>query len=145
MSVSSTASPATSRPAVRNLDAMLVGFGAGMYVIVAGNYDVRAGENGGTGPALFTALLCVALTALLFGYVVPRVRNTERSTLTLGVLTLLSIAAFWSGATPILAAATLGAARTSARSRRRARVGLVLAALAALASVAITTAGTHLF
>lgn len=105
----------TSAPATRTVTAgrfAAIGVGLAAIVIFACNYDLPKGENGGTGPAIWTAVLCAVVAAVLFGLVVPRSRHHERAALTLGILTVLSIAAFWSGVTPILGAATLAATGT---------------------------------
>lgn len=116
-----------------------------ILIVVAANWDVRKGENGGTGPALVTAIICLLLAAALFGFVVPRASNVERTTLILGIVAFVSIAVFWSGITPVLAAASVAtAARLSAPSRK-ALIAQVLGVVATVAALAITLAQTHLF
>lgn len=114
-------------------------------VIFAGNYDVQPGENGGTGPAIVTAVICVVLAAVLFGYVVPRARNHDRIAFVLGLVGFVSLAAFWSGVTPVLAAAALAVAPRSASPDRKASVGQALAGFATVAAVVVTLAQSHLF
>jgi hypothetical protein len=113
--------------------------------IFAGNYDVQPGENGGVGPAIITGVGCAVVAAVLFLLVVPRVRDADRAALVLGILTVLSIAIFWSGLTPILGAATLAVAAKSPVQLRRTTVFRWLA----IAATALTTIGTlvqsHLF
>src|SRR5690242_20214062 len=87
-------------------------------VILVGNYNVPAGENGGLADGITTAVLCAVAGALLFGLVVPRLRGSERTVLVLGVVTVLSVAVFWSGVTPLLAAAALAVAGPVAAPRR---------------------------
>src|SRR5690348_18237624 len=105
MSVTTTAAPTT--PRLKPTAVGTTGFVLAMVIIVAGNYNVPKGENGGTGPAISTAVLSALLAAALFGWVIPRIRRPERATLILGIVCVLSLAAFWSGITPVLAAATV--------------------------------------
>ena len=50
----------------------VIGVALGGLVIFAANYNVAKGENGGLGPAIVTAGVLVALSALLYFIVVPR-------------------------------------------------------------------------
>lgn len=114
-------------------------------VIFAGNYDVTKGENGGTGPAVVTSVLCLALAAALFALVLPRVRNEPRAVIVLGVLTVLSLAVFWSGVTPVLAAATWAVAVRQPALPRGAAVMRWVAVAVAVLALAWTLANSHLF
>lgn len=114
-------------------------------VIFAGNYDVRKGDSGGTGPAIATAVICIVLAAALFGYVVPRARNTDRAALVLGIVGFLSVLAFWSGVTPLFAAAAVAVAPPAAGPKRAAKVAQGLAIAAALAALVVTLAQSRLF
>ncbi|MEX0426932.1 hypothetical protein AB3X52_04800 [Nocardioides sp. DS6] len=101
-------------------------------VIVLGNTNVDAGEDGGLGPALITGVGCVVLAALLFALVLRRFSGT-RTQIVLMVLTILSLVVFWSGATPVLGAAAAAAARRPSGSFTVA--GWVAIAAAAIAVV----------
>ncbi len=114
-------------------------------VIFAGNYDVRKGDSGGTGPAIATAVICIVLAAALFGYVVPRARNADRAALVLGIVGFLSVLAFWSGVTPLFAAAAVAVAPPAAGPKRAAKVAQGLAIAAALAALVVTLAQSRLF
>jgi len=114
-------------------------------IIFAGNYDVRKGENGGTGAAIGTAIICVVLAAVLFGFVVPRARNLNRTALILGIVGFVSLVAFWSGVTPVLAAAAVAVAPPATAPGRAAKVGQGLAIAASLAALVVTLAQSHLF
>jgi len=106
-------------------------------VIVFGNTNVdhAAGENGGLGPALVTGIICVVLAGVLFAVVLPRFSGS-RAQLVLAVLTVLSLVVFWSGATPVLGAATAAAGRRSPGLYTAAGwVGVVAGALAVIWSV----------
>jgi hypothetical protein len=122
---------------------------AGMVVagviIFAGNYNVRKGDSGGTGAAIGTAIICVVLAVALFGFVVPRARNTNRTAFILGLIGFVSIVAFWSGVTPVLAAAAVAVAPPAAQPDRRAKVAQGLAVAAALVALVVTLAQSHLF
>jgi hypothetical protein len=121
------------------------GLALAIIVIVAGNYHVAKGESGGTGPAISTAVLCTVVTAAMFGLLVPRVRRIERTTLILGILTVISLVTFWSGVTPVLAATTLAVAARGTARAKKAAPGQALAVVAALLAVGWTLANSHLF
>ena len=120
------------------------GIALAAVVVFAGNYNVPTGENGGTREGIATGVVCAVVAAVLFGVVVPRVRNADRAALVLGILTVVSVAVFWSGLTPVLAGATLAVAGTSQVQTRRTTVVRWLA-IAATALVTIwTLANSHL-
>jgi hypothetical protein len=91
------------------------------------------------------AVICVVLAAALFGYVVPRARNSNRTALILRVVAFVSLLAFWSGITPLLAAAALAVAPPATQPDRRAKVAQGVAIAASLAAVVVTLAQSHLF
>lgn len=123
----------------------LVGLIAALVIVFAGNYHVPAGENGGTGPGIVTGVICLALAAGLFGYVVPRAANAERTALILAAIAIVSIVVFWSGVTPVFAAAALAVSeRGDAAPSRRVRVVEGIAVIAALAALVVTLAQSHL-
>lgn len=140
-----TTAAAAANPTSKPTTFAAIGLTLAAVVIVAGNYHVAPGENGGTGPAIFTAILCVLLTAAVFGVVVPRVRRLERSTLVLGILAVVSLAAFWSGITPVLATSAFAVAARGSDLDRKAAIGQAMAAGAALLAVGWTLANSHLF
>ena len=80
---------------------------------------------------------------MVFGWVVPRGLQREAAgaaALTLSILGLITVAAFWSGLPPILAAggALLGwAGRNADRGRGLCRAALVIGALALVADLAV--------
>jgi len=114
-------------------------------IIFAGNYDVRKGENGGTGPAIGTAIICVVLTAVLFAVVVPRARNANRAALVLGVLAFVSLAAFWSGVTPVFAAAAIAVAPPAPGTPQSTKVAQGVAVAASVLALVVTLAQSRLF
>jgi hypothetical protein len=136
---------ALARPTPQPVTFAAAGLALALVVIVAGNYHLAKGENGGTGAAISTAVLCAVVTAALFGLLVPRARRLEQTTLILGVLSVLSLLAFWSGITPVLAATTFAVAARGTDLGKRAATGQALAAAAALLAVGWTLANSHLF
>jgi hypothetical protein len=117
----------------------------GGLVIFAGNANVKSGENGGLGPAVFSAVVLVVLAAVLWYVVMPRVQHVDRTVVILSVVGVLSFGVFWLGVTPLLAAAAVAA---SAKAERLGTPAVVLRALAivvALATVVLTVAQSHVF
>lgn len=122
-----------------------VGLVLAVIIIIAANVNLPKGETGGTADGLSTAILCVALTAVLFGAIVPRITRIGGTTLALGVASVVSLAAFWSGITPVLAAATFAVAARGDALGGKAQTGRWLGAGAALLAVAWTLANSSLF
>jgi hypothetical protein len=139
-----TTTATTTRPTPKAPALAAAGLALAIIVIVAGNYHVPKGENGGTGPGISTAVLCVVVTAAMFGLVVPRARRFERTTLILGIVTVISLLAFWSGITPVLAASTFAVAARGTDHGKKAATGQALAVAAALLAVGWTLAKSHL-
>ena len=113
-------------------------------VILVGNWHVPAGQHGGAGPALASAVLCAAVAGVLFGLVVPRTRRTGRATLILGILAVLSLPLFWSGVTPVIGAAAQAARPAAIQRSRAAAVGSILAVASGASVVIWTLATAHL-
>jgi hypothetical protein len=134
---------------VRRLDtisptaAAAVGTAGALLIDFVANYNVPKGENGGTWPGIITGLGCLAVAGLLFGVIVPRVRRAGRATLILAVLALISLAVYWSGITPVLAAGAM-AATTDAAPTRTVLVARVVAAVAGLAAIVAVLVTSHL-
>src|SRR5438874_11155541 len=101
-----TSSAPVARPS-KTATLAATGMALAAVVIFTGNYNVPKGESGGAGAGIFTAIICAIVATVLFLLVLPRVRNHERATLIAGGLSVLSVAVFWTGLTPILAAATV--------------------------------------
>jgi hypothetical protein len=69
-----------------------------------------SGDNGGAGPFAICAVISLAVAALVFGRVVPRAKagsRPGRTALVLAILSVVSLAAFWSGLPQILAPAAI--------------------------------------
>jgi hypothetical protein len=139
------ATSATTRPTPKAPTLAAAGLALAIVVIVAGNYHVAKGENCGTGPAISTAVVCAVVTAAMFGLLVPRARRLERTTLILGILSVISLLAFWSGITPVLAATTFAVAARGTDLGKKAATGQALAVAAALLAIGWTLANSHLF
>lgn len=101
------------------------------------------GDEQGTREFLIVCVIIVVAAAIVFGVVVPRGLQREAAgatALTLSVLGLLTVAAFWSGLPPILAGggALLGwAGRDAERGRAMSRAAIAIGGLALLGYVAI--------
>ena len=137
-----TTTPTTRTPGT----AVLAATGAVLsaVVILVGNYNVPAGENGGLADGITTAVLCAVVGGLLFGLVVPRLRGSERTVLVLGIVTVLSLAVFWSGVTPLLAAAALAVAGPVAAPRVSTTIVRWVVVAATVLVVVWTVANGHL-
>ncbi len=103
-------------------------------------------EEQGTGEFLVVCAIIAVAAAVVFGFVVPRGLQREAAgatALTLSVLGLLAVVAFWSGLTPILAGggALLGwAGRDSERGRGMSWAAVVIGAVALVAYLVIYSA-----
>jgi hypothetical protein len=117
----------------------------GGLVILAGNANVKAGENGGLGPALFSAVVLVALAAVLWYVVLPRVQHVDRTVIVLSAVGVLTFAVFWLGVTPLLAAAAFAASGKGERLGTPAVVLRALAVVAAVATLVLSVAQSHVF
>ncbi|HEY7622630.1 MAG TPA: hypothetical protein VH834_22855 [Solirubrobacteraceae bacterium] len=137
---------ALTRPRIAAPTLGIIGLVVALVIVFAGNYHVESGENGGTGPAIITGVVCLALTLALFGYVVPRATNLDRTALILAIVAVVSVLVFWSGVTPVLTAAALAVSgRAPVAPPRRVVAAEALAAVATLAAVIITLSQSHLF
>ena len=100
-------------------------------------------DEQGTKELLVVCAIIAIAAAVVFGLVVPRGLQREAAgatALTLSVLGLLAVPAFWAGLTPILAGggALLGwAGRDAARGRGMCRAAIGIGALALLGYLAI--------
>jgi len=111
-----------------------IGVVAAVIADVLYNVNVKKGDNGGTGPMIGVGLILIILAAVLYLVVFPRFTNAARAALVTGIISVVLLAAFWSGATLLVAAAAFGYGLT-ARDATAARVGMGLAALAAVVDI----------
>lgn len=114
-------------------------------IIFAGNYDVRKGDNGGLGPAIVTAVICVVLAAVLFGYIVPHARNAIRTATLLAVIAVVSVVVFWSGILPILAGAAIAVAPPARETPLGTKIAQGAAVVLSVVTLAATLAQSSLF
>ncbi|HET6909754.1 MAG TPA: hypothetical protein VFH54_10485 [Mycobacteriales bacterium] len=129
----------TSRGALAAL-----GVAVGGVIILFGNADVKKGDNGGLGPAIGTAAIVVVLAAVLFAVVLPRVQNARRTAMIIGIVGVVSIVAFWSGVTPVLAAAAIAAVPPGEPRDRGVAIVQVLALVATALALIVTIAQSSL-
>ena len=122
----------------------IVGFGIAAALLTAvalaaANFIGEAGDNGG-GPAYAMTLAVSLLVAIgLFGWVIPRTTRPAKVGLVVGVVALLSIAAYWTGLPYVLgpAAIVLGQlGRARAETRMPGTIAVVLGALATAGAIA---------
>jgi hypothetical protein len=106
--------------------------------LAAANF-IGTSENGGVPEYAVTLGASLLLAVALFGWVIPRSDRPARVGLIVGVLAILSLAAFWSGLPYVLgpAAIALGVlGRARAESRMAGTIAIVLGALATIAGLA---------
>ena len=81
---------------------------------------VGEGENGGPAEFAVSAVVALAIAALLFGRVVPNARASARAgrtALVLAVLAVVALVVFWSGLPQVLAPAAIVLGLAAPRSR----------------------------
>lgn len=126
-----------------HLDRSYAGWGIGAFVlaafvIIAGNTNLKPGEQGGTGPLVVTLILCAVVGFLLFGSLVPGATRPERTGIIFAVLAVLSLLAFWSGLAGVMGPAVVALglrAGTSGRARAVVGVGVVVTLLEFVAGI----------
>ena len=81
---------------------------------------VGEGENGGPAEFAVSAVVALAVAALLFGRVVPNARESARpgrTALVLAILAVVTLVVFWSGLPQVLAPAAIVLGMAAPRSR----------------------------
>jgi hypothetical protein len=109
-----------------------------LVVVVVGNTNLSDGESGGLWPGIVTGVGCAVLAAILYWFVRDRWHGSVRATLVLGILAVLTLAVFWSGAPLVLAGATWAAADGTPAKSRVVLIARVLAAAAAVLALVVT-------
>jgi hypothetical protein len=108
--------------------------------LAAANFiSTESSENGGGIEYAVTLGGSLVLALVLFGWVIPRIDRPARAGLVVGLIAVLSLAAFWSGLPYVLgpAAVVLGLlGRGRAEDRAQATTAVVLGALATVAALA---------
>jgi cell division protein FtsW (lipid II flippase) len=145
MTETTTAAGTDNRPTTASWGHLLLGLLLGGLVILAGNWDVEEGDNGGTKEAWISAGIVVVIAAVVWFVVLPRIRNADRTAIILSVLAILTILVFWLGVTPVLAAGALVALGRSSAPSTAAKVLTTLAVVAALVTVVGTLVQSNLF
>jgi hypothetical protein len=122
---------------------MVSGFVAAALTAVAlgaANFlSTETSENGGGIEYAVTLGGSIVLALVLFGWLIPRTERPGRAGLVTGVIGVLSLAAFWSGAPYVLgpAAVVLGlVARSRESERGQGAAAAVLGALVTVAAIA---------
>ena len=125
-----------ARPAVNRywLQWGAIGLAAALVADILFNVDVKKGDNGGTGPMIGVGVILIVLAAVLYLVVFPRFAEPAKAALITGIVSVLLLGVFWSGATLLIAAAAF-AYGLQARSSTIARVGMALAGVAAILDI----------
>jgi cation transport ATPase len=137
-SMSAPAATATPMRGATSLPWAIAGLVGSALVIVAGNVNVdhAAGEHGGLPDALGTGGVCVVVAAIVFGAVLPWLGRRSRTATVLAVLSVLTLAVFWTGLPPVLGTAAAASARLrSGRMSVAAWVGVAVAAVTVIWSL----------
>jgi len=106
--------------------------------LAAANF-VGTGDNGGGAEYAVTLGGSLLLALALFGWVIPRTDRPARTGLIVGLLAMLSLAAFWSGLPYVLgpAAIVLGLlGRTASKTGAQGTIAVVLGVVATIAGLA---------
>jgi hypothetical protein len=122
----------------QNITGIGLGAAALTAVALAGANFIDAGDNGGVWPYAVTLAGSLLLALALFGWVIPRSERPARTGLIVGLLAILSLAAFWSGLPYVLgpAAVALGLLGRARGNRMQASIAIALGALATVGGVA---------
>ena len=142
MQISQQGSSAGGAPEQSALGPIAVGAVALAIVLAAIGTFAETGDADTRGFLVICAVITVAAVAV-FGFVVPRGLRRESagvSALVLSVLGLLTVAVFWSGLPPILAAGgmLLGwSGLNASRGRWLCRVAFAIGALALVADIGV--------
>jgi hypothetical protein len=127
-----------SRQAIHGAGVLAVALAA-VALAVANFVSTESGENGGGAAYIATLGISLLVAAAVFGWAIPRSEHPARVGLVVGVIGLLSVAAFWSGLPYVLgpAAIVLGLiGRARPGQRTPATVAVVLGALTTAAAIA---------
>ena len=106
---------------------------------VANFVKTEPGSNGGAPEYAVTLAVSLLVALALFGWAIPRIARPAHTGLVVGVIALLSVAAFWTGLPYVLgpAAIVLGLrGRARAETRTPATISVVLGTLATAGAIA---------
>jgi hypothetical protein len=125
----------------------IVGIGIGAVVltalVLAANFlGTEPGENGGGAEYAVTLGASLLVAVALFGWVIPRAERPGRDGVVVGLIALLSLAAFWSGLPMVLgpAAGVLGLLGRDRGEGATATAAVALGSFATLAAIAAVIA-----
>jgi hypothetical protein len=106
-----------------------------------GNLTSHKNEQGGFGDFVSVAAIALVLAVVLFAWALPRWQGSQRFPIVLGVLSVISLGAFWAGLPEVVAPAAIVAA-LAAEERTIAQKGVIaVATLALLAGVIAALVG----
>jgi hypothetical protein len=121
----------------------IVGFGIAAAILAAAALAAAnftgTGENGGGAAYAITLAISLLVAVGLFGWVIPRTTRPAKVGLVVGVIALLSIAAYWTGLPYVLgpAAIVLGRlGRDRSETRTPGTIAVVLGLLATAGAIA---------
>lgn len=106
-----------------------------------GNLTSHTNENGGFGAFASCALIALVLAAILFGWAVPRWQGSRRASIVLGVLSVVSIGAFWAGIPEVVAPAAIVTALAATERKLAHKLVIAVATLALIAGVVAALVG----
>src|SRR4051812_39461478 len=97
----------------------IASFVGAAVIIIGGNVDVKKGENGSIGWLFVNLAIVAVLVPLLYGMLVPGSTNPDRTGLIFGILSILSLGAFWAAIPVVIGpvAVALGMRGTTGMAR----------------------------
>jgi hypothetical protein len=113
--------------------ALGVGLVLAVIAIILANTNVGDGENGGTGPMVGTLIFIIVVAALMYFLLLPRASSATVG-IVIGVIAVVTVAAYWSGLPFVLGATGFVMGRRST-SGARAVVVQVLGVVAVVAGI----------
>jgi hypothetical protein len=111
--------------------------------LAAANFIGDAGDNGGAPEYAITLAISLLVAIGLFGWAIPRTTRPAMTGLVVGVIALLSVAAYWTGLPYVLgpAAVVLGQlGRARSETRMPATIAVALGVLATAGGIAAVVA-----
>jgi hypothetical protein len=115
----------------------VAGVVAAAIVAVLVNTSVGEGENGGATEMLVSLVFLAVVAAALYFFLLRPGGRSARTAIVVGVVAVLSVAAFWSGLPFLLGATALALGRAASAAGTGARVAQVLGVVAVLAGLVI--------
>ena len=122
----------TTLPRLDERLAGVVAVGLAAAALAPANFGASPGESGGPAEYAATVGLCAVLSALLYGWVLPRAERPGRAAIWCAGLAVVSLVVYWSGLPFVLGTGAIVAA-SRAGGRAPAVVGAVVIVIAAVA------------